>query len=320
MQIIMGLTFIPLMFLNLSDNFDVIRIILIVHALAASTQDVSIDAFAINTISESERGIINGYMNAGMLTGRSLFGGGALLAAAWIGWKWLFPLLILFIWFSLILLLFTKEPDEKKSENKENLRDFLQHFLKAFRKPSTWFGIMFALIGASGFEALGALAGPYLVDRNVSQQVIGIFFSVPSVIAMLAGGIIGGRLSDKIGRKKTVGLSLTGFASLIILLSLGDYFVSGLSDVFVISILTAIYLFIGIFTASSYALFMDLTNRKLGATQFSTFMAATNGCEAWSAWAGGNITAGAGYPAAFILMSLVSFFSLLFLRKITLND
>jgi hypothetical protein len=44
--------------------------------------------------------------------------------------------------------------------------------------------------------------------------------------------------------------------------------------------------FIGLFTAASYALFMDLTDPKLGGTQFSAFMAATNGCESWSGWAG----------------------------------
>lgn len=319
MQIIMGLTFLPLMFLDLTENFDLIRIFLVLHAFAAATQDVSIDAFAINTITEDERGIINGYMNAGMLTGRSLFGGGALLAVSWIGWKGIFPMLVIFIWASMFLLFFVKEP-EKRSENKENFSDFLNHFLIAFRKPSTWFGILFAFIGASGFEALGALAGPFLVDRNVSQDVIGIFFSVPSVAAMLVGGIIGGKASDKIGRKKAVSLSLTGFSSLIILLAAGDYLYHGLPEAFVIATLTLIYLFIGIFTASSYALFMDLTNPKLGATQFSTFMAATNGCEAWSAWAGGNITAGAGYPAAFIVMSLVSFFSLLFVKKIRLRE
>ena len=319
MQLIMGLSFLPLMFLDLSENFNLIRIILIIHAFAAATQDVSIDAFAINTITEEERGSINGYMNAGMLTGRSLFGGGALLAVSWIGWKWLFPLLIIFIWFSMILLFFANEPEGKKSQDKENFSDFMQHFLIAFRKRSTWFGIMFALIGAAGFETLGALAGPYLVDRNVSQELIGIFFSLPSVIAMLIGGIIGGNISDKIGRKKTVALSLSGFAGLIIILALSDYLISDLSVIYIVLILTAVYLFIGIFTASSYALFMDLTNPKLGATQFSTFMAATNGCEAWSGWAGGNITAGKGYPAAFIIMSLVSFLSLFFLKMIKIK-
>ena len=40
-----------------------------------------VDALAIRTAEAHERGSLNGYMQAGMLLGRSLFGGGALLVA-----------------------------------------------------------------------------------------------------------------------------------------------------------------------------------------------------------------------------------------------
>ena len=75
-------------------------------------------------------------------------------------------------------------------------------------------------------------------------------------------------------------------------------------------LLTIMYFFVGAFTTVSYALFMDLTDPRLGATQFSAFMAATNGCESWAAWSGGRIVASHGYPAAFLIMSLVSLASL----------
>ena len=77
-----------------------------------------------------------------------------------------------------------------------------------------------------------------------------------------------------------------------------------------IALLAAMYFFVGVFTAASYALFMDLTDPRLGATQFSAFMAATNACESWSAWGGGRLAAAHGYPAAFVVMSLVSLASL----------
>jgi MFS family permease len=70
------------------------------------------------------------------------------------------------------------------------------------------------------------------------------------------------------------------------------------------------YFFVGFFTAVSYALFMDLTDPRLGATQFSAYMAATNGCESWSAFAGGRMVAAQGYPAAFLAMSAVSLLGL----------
>jgi N-acyl-L-homoserine lactone synthetase len=60
----------------------------------------------------------------------------------------------------------------------------------------------------------------------------------------------------------------------------------------------------------SYALFMDLTDPRLGATQFSAYMAATNGCESWSVWTSGRIVAAQGYPSAFLVMSAVSLLAL----------
>jgi len=66
----------------------------------------------------------------------------------------------------------------------------------------------------------------------------------------------------------------------------------------------ALYVAIGLFTASSYALFMDLTDPRLGATQFSAYMGATNACESWSAVLGGRLIASSGYPAAFAVMAL----------------
>lgn len=79
-------------------------------------------------------------------------------------------------------------------------------------------------------------------------------------------------------------------------------------------LLGAMYLFIGLFTASSYALFMDIADPRLGGTQFSASMAATNACESWSGWAGGRIAARSGYGAAFLALSAVSLLGLFLLR------
>ncbi|MCC5025092.1 MAG: hypothetical protein J6386_20925 [Candidatus Synoicihabitans palmerolidicus] len=48
---------------------------------------------------------------------------------------------------------------------------------------------------------------------------------------------------------------------------------------------------------------LDLTDRRLGATQFSTFIAATNGCEVWVVALAGVLVANAGYGAALAVMA-----------------
>jgi predicted MFS family arabinose efflux permease len=139
----------------------------------------------------------------------------------------------------------------------------------------------------------------------VPSSVIGVFFGFFVVASMLAGGLVGGVLSDRWGRVQAAAGSLASFVLMIVLLALADLG-GGSRTVALLGILTGMYFFVGVFTASSYAIFMDLTHPRIGATQFSAFMAATNACESWSAWSSGRIVASQGYPTAFLVMSAVS--------------
>jgi MFS transporter (putative signal transducer) len=269
---------------------------------------VAIDALAINSVPPGERGFLNGCMQAGMLTGRSVFGGGALFAAAWLGRDWMIGMLVAWIWISLPVALLLKEPAAREPVA-ARARE-LRHVLASIARSKTmWMGLAFALTSAAAFEATGQLAGPFLIDRGVPASTIGLFFGVFVVGAMLAGGLIGGRLSDRWGRLRSVAVFLAGFVAVIVALAAADLG-GGRHPMVLMALLTAMYFFIGLFTAASYALFMDLTDPRLAGTQFSTFMAATNGCESWSALAGGRIAGSAGYPAAFLVMSVVSLLSL----------
>jgi dipeptide/tripeptide permease len=78
------------------------------------------------------------------------------------------------------------------------------------------------------------------------------------------------------------------------------------SDTMIAIALANVYFGIGLFVASSYALFMDLTDPRLGGTQFTAFMAATNGCEAWSGLAMGAMAGAWGYPYGMFVLAGVS--------------
>jgi MFS family permease len=134
---------------------------------------------------------------------------------------------------------------------------------------------------------------------------------------MLTGGLIGGVLSDRWGHRRAVAIFLVGFVSMVLLLAFVDS-VGTLPPTVSLALLSSMYFFVGLFTAASYALFMDLTDPRLGGTQFSAYMAATNACESWSVWSGGRIAGAAGYPAAFTAMAVASLLSLPLLRFIGL--
>lgn len=312
-QVLMGATLVPLLWLDPVTQFGAWRILLLLHAFSAATQDVAIDALAINSVPPDQRGLLNGCMQAGMLGGRSLFGGGALLMAAWFGWNWLVLLLVGWIWVTLAVVLLVKTPAAVAPAR--GAGEFRRALAGALRQRTTWMGIAFALTSAAAFEATGQLAGPFLVDRGVSASTIGIFFGIVVVAAMLTGGLLGGALSDRWGRRRSVALFVAGFVGMILALAGSD--AAGSHPSVLLVLLAGMYFFVGLFTAASYALFMDLTDPRIGGTQFSTFMAATNGCESWSTLAAGRIAGSAGYSSAFLALSAASVLSLALLKWLT---
>lgn len=131
---------------------------------------------------------------------------------------------------------------------------------------------------------------------------------------MTAGSLGGGRLADRFGVVRTTAAAVLAVAVAAGALALAAR--AGAGSTTLLVLLAAVYLGIGLLTASSYALLMRLTDERLAATQFSAFMGATNGCEAWSGWVGGRITHAAGYPAAFAVLALASLVSLPLMRAL----
>ncbi len=220
-QLAMGATLLPLIWLHPVGQFQWWSVLLLLHAFCAATQDVAIDALAINLVPEHQRGSLNGCMQAGMLVGRSAFGGGALLVASVSGIAWVIVALVVCIWMTLVCVIFVREPPATFGISRR-LTDFRQHLQAALRRRATWLGLAFALVSASAFEATGQLAGPFLVDRGVSDRTIGLFFGLAVVSATLVGGLIGGKLSDRWGRIRAVAIFLVGFVAMIAGLAFTD--------------------------------------------------------------------------------------------------
>jgi len=84
-QLVMGITLMPLIWVDPVSSMKWLSLLLIIHATAAATQDVAIDALCISATDATERGTLNGWMQAGMLAGRAAMGGGALVLSSLIG-------------------------------------------------------------------------------------------------------------------------------------------------------------------------------------------------------------------------------------------
>ena len=321
-QVGMGLALLPLLGWPIAEHVGLATVLLLAHAFLAATQDASIDALCIAQVPAAERGAVNAWMQVGMLTSRSVFGGGALLLEGYVGERAVLIGLLACIWFSMTLVLMSsREPkqgerDDSRAEQADSRRStfvsLLGHALSCGR---TWLGLGFAVLGGAGFEAVGAVAGPMMRSAGATSHQIGLFLGLAAVAAMAGGSLVGGWRGDRVGRIRAVAEALVGVAVIVLLLSAllrtaTNPVVTGFF------LLACLYGCIGVFTAASYAMFMDLTDARLGATQFSAFMGATNLCEAWSAALIGRMAASYGITMAILIPAGISLLGLPMLAAI----
>lgn len=306
-QFVMGAVLVPLAFIDPVASMGTLTVLLVCHAFAAATQDVAVDALCIATVEPMERGAINGWMQAGMLFGRALFGGIALMVVGSLGMASMVAAMVAVIWTTALVVLWMGPRHGAGSG--ASMRELLSALWEVLRSRVTWGGLLLAATAEASFKGVGAIVGPYLVDHDVSEQVIGAFFAFVSVGGMVIGALVGGRISDAVGRHRVViaGQVMVGAAICVMAL---DAPAEGGAAVSTWIALGVFYLGIGLFTAAIFALFMDATDRRLGATQFSAYMGMTNLCEAWSSRLVGALTTRLGYGTAFPIAAALGLLAL----------
>ncbi|MGF1632575.1 MAG: MFS transporter [Phycisphaerae bacterium] len=302
MQLLMGLVLLPLAFGEVRAWTALAYALLLGHTLFAATQDVAIDAFALHVTPRHERGGVTGFMQAGNMTGRWLFGAGLLLVADRISPGLVVPVLVGVIWLTtLAVLLAGPGSATRAGDSAEPGGGFLAGLKAVLSRRVTWLGLLFAAVGGAGYEGITALAGPYLIDRGSSVSLNGVFFTI-SIPLLLVGGLIAGFLADRVGKRRFVKGALLAIFLCVTALAIYDVLTAQALPV-TFALLGGVYLAAGAFIAASYAVFMDITDERLGGTQFSAYMGATNLCESWATLAVGFGAAAMGYGGTFFLLA-----------------
>jgi MFS family permease len=143
-----------------------------------------------------------------------------------------------------------------------------------------------------------------------SEQQIATLSTIGGAVAALSS-IVGGSLSDRFGRRRTLFIACLGVAAvdLAFMLSVSSW--GSYSFQIGYGIVSAVIT--GIVSASTLALFMDLTHPKFAATQFQIYMALQNCRTSWSNRLGGWSAERTTAPRMFGLGVLVELLPLLLL-------
>jgi PAT family beta-lactamase induction signal transducer AmpG len=322
-QVLMAATLMSTMFLKLPGQLALFSMILLVHNTFGAMQDVAIDALACNTLAEDERGLANGLMFAGASIGQALGGSGVLFLSGFTGFQ---PTFIFVSCAILAVTLFVVLPMREAAAAPRAIavgvsralaaaREMRGFAIESFRSflgtRGAYLGLAFALL-PSGAMCLGlALQSNLAVELGLNDDQVA-WLNLWSSIISAAFMVLGGMLSDRYGRRRTLAvyialMSVPVLYLMVVLQQYGWIMPVSQSDasrpVPAAALVTALWVATlgysvaqGLMYGTRSAIFMDVTNPTVAATQFTAYMALLNLSIAYSAtWQGVAIEA-LGYP------------------------
>lgn len=288
----------PVALVDWVSGFSVLLACLVVHAVFAATQDVAIDTLAIRSVPADELGRVNGWMQAGMLSGRAAVAAGSLLLVSVAGPAGVIAALALIIALPMVLVMACMAEPRAPARAASGPRSWLA----LVAGGSAVLGLLIALTAGAGFEFFSTAIGPLLVEAGADDNLASLFFGLLAPAGLIAGAMFSAHWTDRLGTRRATGLGVIAVAILICGLAYSMDARLLYDSAIYLPGLVVIYSAIGFLTAASYALFMKLARGRFSATRFSLFMAMTNGCEAWAGFAGGRMKEPLGYPVAFLVL------------------
>lgn len=283
---------------------------------AAALQDVAIDALAVRTLPEEERGVGNGLMFAGAWIGQAIGGSGMLYVASATGAGLspaygLLAAMVCVVWVTTLVGVRESEPPPAFTSVRivgqqvaRYVVDTLRAMLGSMR---SWATLALALL-PSGAVALGlALSSALAVEIGLSDDDVATL-GLLAALGGASGSVAGGWISDRLGHRKMLAayvlLTLVPTVALAVAMQDAGWTLPQTDPpaapaylVTTFWVASAAYgLASGLAYGTRMAVFMAACSPAVAATQFTAYMAAMNLGTSAAAWWQGLAVERWGYP------------------------
>jgi len=287
--IISSVSLIVIAFVDPSVSLISFLLLLFIGHCGIGFLDVSADAWAIESSHEKERGKLNGVMTAGLFTGMTIGTTIIALTAQSLGYNIAFLVAGLLSLPIILFPLFIKEIKKVKKHQKIALL-----IISEFRKKTTQSIAVFLPIVLIS-SGIIQFAVPIYMKINLQFDIgqIGLIATI-FVLAKVFGSLVCGTISDKWGRKTAI----------YIILGLSIFFSASLISANNWQLLSVLYGIIGFLSGGLLSVLMatcmDITNPKIGATQFSILMSLANAGELGGGATSGTLISLLGFSRVFL--------------------
>jgi MFS transporter, PAT family, beta-lactamase induction signal transducer AmpG len=251
------------------DTLWVIGALTLAIAFASATQDIAIDAYAVEVLRPEEQGVAVGARTAIYRAAMYVSGGLSITLAAQYSWP-LVNLCLALLYVPMLVITWKASEAEDRPTAPTTLRDAIWHpFLEVFQRSRALEILAFVACYKLADNLAGALLRPFLIDLGYSAFDRGVALATVGLAASLIGTFIGGMLTTLFG----LGHSLWVFGLLQIFSNVGYILLadSGLNRTLMYSAMAFESLTQGMGTGAFAVLLLRLTQKRFSATQYALF-------------------------------------------------
>ena len=239
-------------------------------AIASASQDIAIDAYAVDVLHKDEQGAAVGARLAVYRAALVVSGGAAITLAASIGWVAVNVLLAL-LYVPMLLLTWRSPEPEVQPPPPQTLREAVWlPLLGVLGRHRALEILAFVVLYKFSDQLTQSLTRPFLIDMGYSAEHRGIALATVAIVATIGGAFIGGFVTTLAG----LGHALWIFGFLQVFSNGGYYLLSLLDTPRLVPMYAATSFEVfssGLGSGAFGVLLLRLTEKRFSATQYALF-------------------------------------------------
>jgi PAT family beta-lactamase induction signal transducer AmpG len=239
-------------------------------AFAAASQDIAIDAYAVEVLEPHEQGVAVGARTAIYRAAMFVAGGLAITLAGWWSWPVMFAVIALMYLPMMVVTFFSPRPTTEKLHAPQSLREAVwEPFLGFLAKRRALELLAFVCLYKLADNLAGSLLRPFLVQIGFDDIDVGVATASIGLAATLSGTFLGGMLTTAMG----LGHALWVFGALQIISNLGYVWIAiaGVDRIVMYSAMGFESFTSGMGTGAFGVLLLRMTQKQFSATQYALF-------------------------------------------------
>jgi MFS transporter, PAT family, beta-lactamase induction signal transducer AmpG len=252
-----------------SPEVAVVAALTLLIAFASASQDIAIDAYAIESLRPHEQGLAVGARTALYRVGMWMSGNVAISMSPYLGWRGTLIALAAIYVVLLPVTIFAPEPEVQQARPVSLRAAVWEPFVSFLQKPRALEIAGFLVLYKFADNLAQALTRPFLVQMGFDALDVGVASGTIGLAGIMVGTFLGGMLSDVLGLGRA--LWIFGFLQAVSNLGYAVVAEAGAVQSVMYGAVAFENLTTGLGTGAFGVLLFRLTEARFSATQFALF-------------------------------------------------